>query len=270
MTANTLTYNDPAVIATPSPFRLSMQGDAPVDSVVALRSTTVADTWSRGLTPGSHVTDMEPSSGIVAVIIALIALVAFESQQLRRILSGLDTDLLGVRRRDNAFDSHTTAESRTIALLLLLTCVCEAILLGVATCGPAVVADGPGLAALIALTVGYYIFQWVAYSIIGYTFTDTINTVQWRKGFNLSQAVLGLALLLPAVIVLYYHRSVTAPLIIALILYILARIVFLCKGFRIFYNQLPSLVYFILYLCALELIPVLLVIKTASCVDWFK
>ena len=240
-----------------------MQGDAPLDSVAVARSSVPVDLWERGLAPASHAADMSPASGIVALIIALIAIIAFESQQLRRIMSSLDTDLLGVRRRDNAFDSHTTAESRTIALLLLLACVCEAILLGVFTAGPTVVADGGLLACYVVLTVGYYVFQWVAYSVIGYTFTDAINTSQWRKGFNLSQAVLGLALLLPAIIALYYHQSVTAPLVVAMILYILARIAFLCKGFRIFYNRLPSLVYFILYLCALEIIPVFIVLAIA-------
>lgn len=263
MTDSTSIYIAPGAI-TVSPFSHSMQGDAPLDSVVTVKSTVTVDTWARGLSPASHAANMSPASGIVALIIAIIAIIAFESQQLRRIMSSLDTDLLGVRRRDNAFDSHTTAESRTIALLILLACVCEAILLGVLTDGPSVVSDGSLLARYVALTIGYYIFQWVAYSVIGYTFTDAINTSQWRKGFNLSQAVLGLALLLPAIIVLYYHQSTTVPLIVALILYIVARITFLCKGFRIFYNQLSSLVYFILYLCALEIIPVLIVLAIAS------
>ena len=262
MTGYSSTYCD-SIAAALAPVGHSLQTDAPLDSIAVLRSTAAVDTWTHGLAPASHAADMSPASGIVALIIALIALIAFESQQLRRILSSLDTDLLGVRRRDNVFDSHTSAESRTIALLLILACTCEAILLAVFTSGPAIVADGTMLASFLALSTGYYAFQWVAYSIIGYTFTDSINTAQWRKGFNLSQAMLGLALLLPAITVLYYHQSTTAPLIIALILYILARIAFLCKGFRIFYNRLPSLVYFILYLCALELIPVLIVISIA-------
>ncbi len=245
------------------PFTQSGQWNAPLDSTAILQSTTVIDTWNLGMTPCNRPEEHQPASGIVALLIALMAIIAFESQQLRHILSNLDTDLLGVRRRVNAFDSHTASESRTIGVLILLSCVVQAIILAVFTGGNQTVSDFPLLCKFIALTIGYYFFQWCAYRVVGFAFTDNINTVQWLKGFNLQQAILGLALLLPAIFVLYYHQASVIPVFVAIFLYIVARITFLCKGFRIFYNGLPSLVYFILYLCALEIIPVILVIKTA-------
>ncbi|MCH5320108.1 MAG: DUF4271 domain-containing protein, partial [Paramuribaculum sp.] len=42
----------------------------------------------------------------------------------------------------------------------------------------------------------------------------------------------------------------------AMVLYVLARIMFIVKGFRIFYTNSASIVYFILYLCSLEIVPV--------------
>lgn len=247
-------HHDGAPICTPD--------DAPLDSAVVAATTAVRDVWSDGIEPVGRRDDTQPYSGAVALLIALMALIAFAAPQLRRILSSLDTDLLGVRRRANAFDSHTIAESRTLALLLFLGCTCQAILLAVAI-EPTAVSNGPLLGAMTLLAVGYYIFQYVAYSVVGYTFTDNINAAQWRQGFNLSQGVLGLFLALPAITVLYYHKATDILLVVALILYLIARIAFLCKGFRIFYNRLPSLVYFILYLCAVEIIPVILVIAAA-------
>ncbi|MDE5596138.1 MAG: DUF4271 domain-containing protein, partial [Muribaculaceae bacterium] len=38
---------------------------------------------------------------------------------------------------------------------------------------------------------------------------------------------------------------------------------FIWKGFSIFYNNIFSLVYFILYLCALEIIPLIYVFQLA-------
>lgn len=236
--------------------------DAPLDSTSIAATTVARDVWSNGIRPAGRRDDTQPFSGTVALLIALLALVAFEAPQLRRILSSLDTDLLGVRRRANAFDSHTAAESRTLAILLFLGCCCQAILLAVAI-NPSAVSNGPLLGSITALTVGYYLFQYVAYSVVGYTFTDGINAAQWRHGFNLSQGVLGLTLAIPAITVMYYQEAINTLLIVALILYLTARIAFLCKGFRIFYNRLPSLVYFILYLCTLEIIPVILVVSIA-------
>ncbi len=240
--------------------------EAPLDSTSIAATTVARDVWSNGIAPVGRRDDTQPYSGAVALLIALLALVAFQAPQLRRILSSLDTDLLGVRRRANAFDSHTTAESRTLALLLFLGCTCQAILLAVAI-DPSAVSNGPLLGSITALSVGYYLFQYAAYSVVGYTFTDNINAAQWRHGFNLSQGVLGLALALPAITILYYHDATRLLLIVALILYLIARIAFLCKGFRIFYNQLPSIVYFILYLCTLEIIPVILVVSVARRLD---
>lgn len=239
---------------------------APADSATMLAMSQVHDVWSNGMTPAERAGDTRPYSGATALLITLVAIIAFEAPQLRRIMSNLETGLLGVRRRANAFESHTASESRTLGLLIVLGCVCQAILLGVAI-DPGAVSDGPLLGALAGLTTGYYMFQYAAYSIVGYAFTDSINASQWRKGFNLSQGMTGLCLVLPAIAILYYHEATEILLVTALILYILIRIAYICKGFRIFYNQLPSLVYFILYLCALEMIPVILVVTIARYLD---
>ena len=256
----------PAYYPFATGHEVSADYDAPLDSAEVKASTRVVDVWSNGLDPQPQPAAREPASGAVAVLIALLAIVAFQAPQLKRILSGLDTELLGVRRRANAFDSHTLSESRTLGLLILLGCVCQAILLGAAIDSGAA-SNGHLLLALTGLTVGYYIFQYVAYAVVGYTFTDKINAAQWRHGFNLSQGLLGLCLVLPALGALYYREATTLMVIFGVIFYFMSRIAFLCKGFRIFYNGLSSLVYFILYLCAMEIIPVILVIVIACGID---
>ncbi|MFG6389490.1 DUF4271 domain-containing protein, partial [Muribaculum sp.] len=93
--------------------------------------------------------------------------------------------------------------------------------------------------------------------------TDATGAAQWLKGFNATQALLGFLLLVPALAVLFYPAAALSLISISALLYILARIVFICKGFRIFYHNFPSLLYFILYLCTVEIIPVLLVYRGA-------
>ncbi|MBR5727625.1 MAG: DUF4271 domain-containing protein, partial [Muribaculaceae bacterium] len=43
------------------------------------------------------------------------------------------------------------------------------------------------------------------------------------------------------------------------ILYICARFIFIFKGIRIFYSNLLSILYFILYLCGVEIVPLIVI-----------
>ncbi len=54
----------------------------------------------------------------------------------------------------------------------------------------------------------------------------------------------------------------TTPMLwLSAAIYAASRAVFVVKGFKIFYHKLRSLLYFILYLCTLEIIPVLLIYR---------
>ena len=46
-----------------------------------------------------------------------------------------------------------------------------------------------------------------------------------------------------------------------IVLYIIARVIFICKGFIVFYDNFYSLLYFILYLCTLEIAPIAIMVK---------
>ena len=109
----------------------------------------------------------------------------------------------------------------------------------------------------------YYIFQLAAYNTVGYIFTSTERRSAWIAGFNASQSMLGIALIIPVLLAVFYPAADKAVIVIAASLYFIARLLFIVKGFRIFFINFSSLLYFILYLCALEIIPVLFVYKMA-------
>ena len=113
--------------------------------------------------------------------------------------------------------------------------------------------------ALTGYALMFYVAQYILYRIMGYTFLpDKASVKLLIDGFNSSQAVLGL-LLCPVAFIMLLSPDITRPMIyLAAILYFAARIVFVCKGFRIFFNNLASLLYFILYLCSVEIVPVIL------------
>lgn len=106
----------------------------------------------------------------------------------------------------------------------------------------------------------YYLFQLCAYNAVGYAFTDNEHRRAWIRAFNASQGLLGFALMPAAIVTVFYPVAAMAALWVALALYVVARFLFIVKGFRIFYENFGSLLYFILYLCTLEIIPPLIII----------
>ncbi len=111
--------------------------------------------------------------------------------------------------------------------------------------------------------MGFYLFELLACTTVGYAFTDRVSAAQWRRGLNASSVLLGILLTIPTLVSLFYPSVTGAMLWVAAGLYAVSRIIYIAKGFRIFYNNFPSLLYFILYLCTLEIIPLIAIYISA-------
>lgn len=220
--------------------------------------------YHRGIAPVERPHLPGYDSGAMVILLGVFLLVAANFRHYSTFLKTFATNLWSVRRRGNVFDDHTVSETRLMLSLLLLVCVCEGVL---AFCSVnasldfSAAAVFPALAASVGIAVGYYIWQWTAYSLTGYAFASKTVRRQWIKGFNASQALLGLALMVPAVVSLFNPGMAGTMIGLSVLLYFMARMIFIIKGFRLFYQNLLSLIYFILYLCALEIAPLFLLLK---------
>lgn len=199
-------------------------------------------------------------SGIMLLILGALVIAIFNIKHYSTLIKSFSQDLWNVRDRENAFDNHTLNESRIIISLILILCVCEGIIL---MCLNDTIISTPTVTLILmsACAFLFYIFQFCSYCIVGYTFTNRNYCRQWLRCFNASQSVLGIFLIIPVLILLFNPNYILSISIICLILYILSRIIFIIKGFRIFYHNLFSLIYFILYLCTLEIVPIVLVYR---------
>lgn len=210
------------------------------------------------------------NSGLLALITLLIVLVAMSFRYCRRVLAGYAQEMLTVRRRQNVFDEHTSGESQAVILLVIQFVVYTGITLYGAVHGRSMLPPGPTLTltmSMIALTAAYYLFQYTAYSVVGYTFTTAELRRQWLRGFNATQSYAGLFMGIPALTLTFYPSAATAALFLGALIYITARILFIYKGFRIFYTDYTSCLYFILYLCTLEIIPLAAVYSAAKYIN---
>ena len=173
--------------------------------------------------------------------------------------------MFSTRRRENLFEDHTVNETKILAALIANTCIIEGFLIyfAVQLLRPAMAASlhdnvfmHVGVYCVLAL--GFYAAQWLVYKVLGYTFSDKVGSKLWLDGFKATQAFLGLVLLPVLVLLMLYPSHGKLLLTIAIALYSIARLIFIYKGFRIFYGNLTSIVYFILYLCAVEIVPLVI------------
>ena len=180
-------------------------------------------------------------------------------------ISNLMHNMFSTKGKDDLYADHTMSDTRIIVALIINTCLMEGLLLfyGLAWIDPQLTLALQRSVFLhvfvLVMAAGLFItLQLFLYRLIGFTFSDDRLTELWVGGFLASQAMLGLLLFPIVVLALVFPTTIKLMLTLSIILYILARIVFIWKGFRIFFNNLSSSIYFILYLCAVEIVPPLL------------
>jgi len=243
--------------------RYSTEADAPFSveesHVTPATSTT---TYMLGVEGTPRPVGYGENSWLSAIIVAMLVVISLNMSHCRQLFKNFSQNLIGLRCRANAFDNRTTNELRTLVIIIMLLCLSEGILLFAAAVTGGAVCDYAGVLpmtmSLAAISLGYYLWQLAAYKVIGYAFADRDATRQWLSGFNASQTLLSLLLIAPALVAMFYDGLTQIMLIIAAGCYMLTRVLFIYKGFRIFYTNLGSLLYFILYLCALEITPLLI------------
>ena len=200
-------------------------------------------------------------SEVLSIVLVTFLILAANFRHYSAFFKNFARDLWSTRSRESLFADHTLNETRILVSLILVCIVAEGILVTTAALPCLQLRLSFMILGSIVVMGGYYLFQVIAYRTVAYAFTTEEKALMWLKGFNASQSLLGLTLIVPAVIVLFYPNSAYIILPLAVTLYIIARLIFIIKGFRIFYDNLFSLVYFILYLCTLEICPVVLIVN---------
>lgn len=244
--------------------QVSRLDDSPVMTASEGYFRTGAVPYTQGVEPQPRALLPGYDSAIACLLIGAFLLLAFSLRNYSTMLKSLPRDLFSVRRRDNLFEEHTINETRLLFSLIAILCICESIL---ASAYVVSVGVAPHLSQFMTLIVfigvagGYYLFQLAAYSSVGAIFADKTTSRLWIKGFNATQAILGLALVIPALAAVFDPGVAGVMVSIAIVLYIIARIIFISKGFRLFYQKFGSIVYFILYLCTLEVVPLILIVR---------
>lgn len=215
-----------------------------------------------GKEPETYMPSPARSTGILLLLLAVFLFVSFCYKKGGKYLNSIFTNIWSVKRRKNHLDDHTMSETLIMIALIVQTIVMEGIILyyGIAHFNPSALSGG-NISAKVGMTVTvavfYYLLQFGLFRMIGYVFSTKDETMFWIKGFNASQSLMGMTLAPVAVLLLFMPNYNETLIFIATILYVIARLAFLIKSFRIFFNKIFQCVYFILYLCAVEIVPLI-------------
>lgn len=203
-------------------------------------------------------------SWVVGGLLLLFVIVAIRFRNNSKFLGTLLKGAFENRERGNVFDD-TVRETSFMIVLNLLWCLCAGVFLYVLSGGRPDLPGAPyGMAIGVLLAAAYEIFMLSAYWIVANIFSDSLHARMWIRGF-LSATGLTVLILFPAALVLLcYPGAGHVTLLIGLITFFLGKIVFICKGFRIFFSQIGAWVLFLYYLCSLEIVPLVLLYIAAS------
>lgn len=227
------------------------------DSIAAVRAMSEeAAGRNAGLAAQPIHATFDGLDAISALVAGLLVLAGLCSGSIRRALRSYRTQLLSVRRRQNVFEDSHKVPVRASVILVLIMIVFGGLAMYCATpfsAAPSVA----GAAAAMGLAAVYYAFLFCAYNVVGYAFTSPRGRNMWVSGFVATQAITGLLLIVPVLLLLLstlYHAQL---LVVCAVIFLGGKLIFIIKGFRIFYNNFRSILYFILYLCTLEVIPLI-------------
>ena len=257
-------------VASPFVPKLCREYQAPSSAAEKLTMTLGPVPFTSGVSPAERTFLPGYDSGVLCLIIGVFLLLAYNFRNYSTFLKNFTYDLWNVRRTDDTSAVRTFTETGIQISIVLLACLCEGIIINAALNSAGYTTPlptFPEIALLSLVAVAFYLFQLLAYRIVGYVFTDKLSGRQWVKGFNASQSLLGMALTIPALVVLFNPDVAPIVVTIGVVCYILARLIFIFKGFRLFYDNFGSLLYFILYLCTLEIVPPVIIFR---CIGFFS
>lgn len=264
------------VLAQDSTATVSLTADS-----LASDSASMAGEELAGLVitaPGSQTplpprpTAGEPSSAMSWVFMAIAVLFFLTAVRFRKcpfIFKAMLSDLTVTRVRQNAFD-ETVNESSIIILLNIVWAVGAGICLWSAL-GLLIPADGTaywsftlparpaaGIGICTGICAAYLLLMRAAYWVVGRVFSDRAPTSAWLRGADAANAIEALPLLLISLVLLCYPSFTFPLLIFASIIFIMGKIMFILKGFRIFFTHFSSWLLFLYYLCSLEIVPLII------------
>ena len=110
----------------------------------------------------------------------------------------------------------------------------------------------------------FYLLKRILYYIYDRTMTGKEKYTLWKNNYNAAFFIWGISLYLPVLWLMFDHINLSGILILFVFTYILFRFHVIYLKIHIFYHKNTGLLYFCLYLCAQEIIPLLFLYESLN------
>lgn len=194
------------------------------------------------------------------VLLCCFLLSSYALSHSHKFLFQLAHDFVVHRERASIFAISTGTDLRYLFLLLLQTCVLSGLFLFV--CSGSLISELGGYSSSLPVLGGYvgccvlYLFvKWLLYSCLGWIFFNRNTVSFWLESYSTLLYYLGFGLFLSILFIVYFHIPLQISVIIGLVLLGLVKILILYKWIKLFCHNLFGGLLLILYFCALEIIP---------------
>lgn len=228
--------------------------------VAKYHSATIYDSGIEGtlLAYSPRVDDTIAATLLVCFFLSSIALA-----RSKKYLSQQVKDFVTHRERTSIFNASTAGDVRYLLVLLVQTCVLSGIVIFNYfhdTVPELMEQNSPVLllGGYVGICLAYVMLKWGVYSLLGWVFFDKNKTNMWLEAYSTLIYYLGFLLFPFVLFLVYFDLSVTYLAVIGLSILIFTKILMFYKWVKLFFNQIHVLFLLILYFCALEIIPCLL------------
>ncbi|MCL1943065.1 MAG: DUF4271 domain-containing protein [Candidatus Azobacteroides sp.] len=207
----------------------------------------------------------KPEDGITGLLLMSFLLFSSVYHKGLDFIRQMIQNLFEVTERDSIFvDSTTINEFRFKAFLLVQSTILLAIFTFITIYSSSDIFthyDGKKTFTCILLSIlAFFIFwgiKWIFNFFIGKIFFSQKKIIIWQNSYFSVIELLGIALF-PVILFLVNSQSETLTEVCTILILFLIAISFILvvyKGFRVFLTKAYGLFYFMLYLCALEILP---------------
>lgn len=197
---------------------------------------------------------------IALLLLCCFLLSSYILSHSRKFLLQLGKDFIMHRERSSIFATSSGTDIRFLLALILQTCVLAGIYLFVCFSDfyPQIFRAVTSLYLLVGYIIScilYLFLKWSIYSVLGWIFFDKGRVNFWMESYSTLLYYMGFGLFLSTLIVVYLNFTLQNCVIIGLILLGLVKILMFYKWIKLFCHNLFGSFLLILYFCALEISP---------------
>lgn len=114
------------------------------------------------------------------------------------------------------------------------------------------------------ITLAYLAVKWAVYSFIGWVFDEKYRTGTWIEAYATLLYYAAVSLYLLVLFIVYSDIAVNTIIYIVLVLFLITKCLIFYKWLKLFSKKMSGLILLILYFCALEIIPYVILYKVMN------